>query len=151
MCYICNKVAKTPVLFMNDIYALLEENNLSRTPCRVEILKTLSQADSALSESEIRDQLAYNYDRTTVYRTLRNFLSQNVIHSISLEGGEVRYAMTPKKDKPHNSHHVHFYCNDCNGVFCISHNLFETPDLPKGFQPESFDLLVHGKCKNCTK
>jgi Fur family ferric uptake transcriptional regulator len=136
---------------MKDIYALLEENNLSRTPCRVEILKTLSRADSALSESEIRDQLAYNYDRTTVYRTLRNFLSQNVIHSIALEGGEVRYAMTPSKDKPHNSHHVHFYCNNCNGVFCISHKPFETPELPNDFQPESFDLLVHGKCKNCTK
>ncbi len=135
---------------MNDIYALLEENNLSRTPCRVEILKTLSRADSALSESEIRDQLAYSYDRTTVYRTLRSFLSQNVIHSISLEGGEVRYAMTPGKDKPHNSHHVHFYCNNCNVVFCISHKPFETPVLPKGFQPENFDLLVHGKCKNCT-
>lgn len=136
--------------FMNDIYALLEENNLSRTPCRVEILKTLSQAGSALSESEIRDKLGYNYDRTTVYRTLRNFLNQNVIHSISLEGGEVRYAMTPHKDKPHGSHHVHFYCNQCSGVYCISHKPFDTPRLPAGFSPENFDLLVHGKCKNCT-
>lgn len=135
----------------HDIYALLEQNNLSRTPCRVEILKTLSKADSALSESEIRDNLSYNYDRTTVYRTLRNFLNQNVIHSISLEGGEVRYALTPHKDKTHSSHHVHFYCNECSGVFCISHKPFETPSLPAGYKPVNYDLLVHGKCRNCSK
>lgn len=135
---------------MHDILALLEENNLSRTPCRVEILKTLLETGSALSEPEIRDRLGYNYDRTTVYRTLKSFLSQNVIHSISLEGGEVRYALTPQHDRPHpGSHHVHFYCNHCNGVFCISHKAFETPPLPQDFEPESFDLLVHGKCKNC--
>lgn len=135
---------------MNDIYSLLEENNLSRTPCRVEVLKTLLQSGSALSESEIRDKLGYNYDRTTVYRTLRNFLSQNVIHSISLEGGEVRYALTPSHDKPHSSsHHVHFYCSNCTGVYCISHEVFETPGLPDGFDALSYDLLVHGKCKNC--
>ena len=133
---------------MNDIYALLEQNNLSRTPCRVEILKTLKNAQSALSESEIREQLGYNYDRTTVYRTLRSFLSQDVIHSISLEGGEVRYALSEHKGTSH-THHVHFYCNHCSGVYCISHKEFNTPVLPEGFVPDNFDLLINGRCKKC--
>jgi len=136
---------------MNEIFSLLEKNKLSRTPCRLEVLKTLKYSGSALSEAEIREKIGDHYDRTTVYRTLRNFLKQDVIHSISLDGGEVRYALTPQKDMAHSSHHVHFFCNDCNGVFCISHQAFDTPRLPAGFKPESFDLLIQGRCGKCGK
>ena len=59
---------------MKEIYALLEGNRLSRTPCRIEILKALRQADSALSEPEIREKIGEHFDRTTVYRTLRSIL-----------------------------------------------------------------------------
>lgn len=136
---------------MNEIFALLEKNKLSRTPCRIEILKTLKQSGSALSESEIREKIGDHYDRTTVYRTLRNFLKQDVVHSISLDGGEVRYALTPHKGMAHSSHHVHFFCNDCSGVFCISHQAFVTPELPEGFNAESFDLLIQGSCGKCVR
>jgi Fur family transcriptional regulator, ferric uptake regulator len=136
---------------MNEIFSLLEKNKLSRTPCRIEILSTLQQSGSALSEAEIREKIGDHYDRTTVYRTLRNFLKQDVIHSISLDGGEVRYALTPQKDMAHSSHHVHFFCTDCSGVFCISHQAFHTPELPAGFKAESFDLLIQGSCRKCKK
>lgn len=136
---------------MNEIYAILEKNRLSRTPCRIEILKTLKESGSALSESEIRERIGDAYDRTTVYRSLRSFLKNDVIHSISLDGGEVRYALSPHKEAAHSSHHVHFFCTDCNGVYCISHQAFETPSLPNGFFPESFDLLIQGRCGKCKK
>ncbi|MDX9942741.1 MAG: transcriptional repressor [Bacteroidales bacterium] len=134
---------------MKEIYALLEGNRLSRTPCRIEILKALRQADSALSEPEIREKIGEHFDRTTVYRSLRSFLKLDVIHSIALDGGELRYALSPEKELADSSHHVHFFCNDCSGVFCISHQAFETPVLPDGFEATNFDLLVHGRCKNC--
>lgn len=141
-------VAKNSI-FLKEIQAILEENKLSRTPCRIEILKALKQAGSALSEQEIREKIGEHFDRTTVYRSLRSFLKQEVIHSIALDGGEIRYALSPQKEVASSSHHVHFFCNDCSGVFCISHQVFETPGLPEGFLASSFDLLVHGRCKNC--
>jgi len=136
---------------MNEIFSLLEKNKLSRTPCRVEVLKTLKHSGSALSEAEIREKIGDHYDRTTVYRTLRSFLKEEVIHSISLDGGEVRYALTPQKDMAHSSHHVHFFCTSCSAVFCISHQAFVTPELPEGFKAESFDLLIQGRCVKCKK
>ncbi|MBW6497514.1 MAG: transcriptional repressor [Bacteroidales bacterium] len=136
---------------MNEIFSLLEKNKLSRTPCRIEVLKTLKLAGSALSEAEIREKIGDHFDRTTVYRTLRSFLKEDVIHSISLDGGGVRYALSPHKEVAHSSHHVHFFCNDCNSVYCISHQAFETPELPKGFMAESFDLLIQGSCRKCKK
>ena len=137
------------LLCMKEIFALLEKNKLSRTPCRIEIIKALQKSGSALSEPEIREKISEQFDRTTVYRSLRSFLRQDVIHSITLDGGEVRYALSPKKEVAYSNHHVHFFCNDCNGVFCISHQAFVTPELPKGFEATNFDLLVHGKCRNC--
>ncbi len=134
---------------MTNLNELLDSKNLSRTPCRVEILKVLSNSESALSEPEIREQLAYNYDRTTVYRTLRSFLNQDVIHSISIEGKEVRYAINPGEDATHGHYHVHFSCNHCRNVYCISHETFEVPQIPKGYLPMSYDLLIQGLCDKC--
>ncbi len=132
-----------------EILTLLGNKNLSRTPCRVEILKTLLGAGSALSEAEIRNQLSYNFDRTTIYRTLRSFLDQDVIHSISLEGGDVRYAITRSKERHAEQFHAHFYCDECSSVYCLSRPEFVPPVLPEGFAASSYDLLVNGRCKKC--
>jgi Fur family transcriptional regulator, ferric uptake regulator len=134
---------------MPDVDELLENKNLSRTPCRVEILKVLKGSDSALTEPEIREQLAYNFDRTTVYRTLRSFLIQDVIHSISVEGKEVKYAINHLHETATSNYHVHFSCNHCKGVYCISHEAFEIPQIPEKYLPLSYDLLIHGLCNKC--
>jgi Fur family transcriptional regulator, ferric uptake regulator len=134
---------------MIEVNELLDSKNLSRTPCRVEILKVLIDSETALSEPEIREQLAYNYDRTTVYRTLRSFVSQDVIHSISVEGKEVRYAITHSDHQATSPYHVHFSCNHCRGVYCISHEVYEVPEIPPGYKPVSYDLMIHGMCDKC--
>lgn len=133
---------------MKEIHKLLDASNLSKTPCRIEVLKTLLNSNAALSDSEIRQNLEDQYDRTTIYRTLKNFLNQDVIHSITLENGEVRYALTHQNQKK-NTNHIHFYCNHCNSVYCISPRQFSFPELPQGFSPDSFDLLIHGQCNKC--
>lgn len=132
-----------------DVYALLGTKNLSRTPCRVDILRTLMESGSALSETEIRNKLSHSFDRTTIYRTLRSFLVQDVIHSISLEGGEVRYAISQPKQKSSGTFHVHFFCDGCNNVYCLPNPEFNPPVLPAGFSASGYDLIINGKCKVC--
>jgi Fur family transcriptional regulator, ferric uptake regulator len=132
-----------------EVNALLGNKNLSRTPCRVEVLRALLDSGSALSETEIRNKLSYNFDRTTIYRTIRSFLDQDVIHGISLEGGEVRYAITQTREKHSGHFHAHFYCDGCNNVYCLSRPEFVPPVLPEGFSATSFDLLINGRCKEC--
>jgi Fur family ferric uptake transcriptional regulator len=133
-----------------EAQALLGEKNLSRTPCRIEILRSLLESGSALSESELRHKLSSSFDRTTIYRTLRSFLEQDVIHSISLEGGEVRYAITRTRESHTGNFHSHFYCDECNNVYCLSRPEFQPPDLPEGFVASGYDLIINGRCAKCT-
>jgi Fur family transcriptional regulator, ferric uptake regulator len=134
---------------MDEAYALLGHKNLSRTPCRVDVLRTLLESGSALSETEIRNKLSYAFDRTTIYRTLRSFLEQDVIHSIALEGGDVRYAITRNKQKSAEHFHAHFFCDGCNNVYCLPKPEFNPPVLPDGFTASGYDLIINGKCKTC--
>ncbi len=133
----------------DEVYTLLGNKNLSKTPCRVEILNTLIEAGTALSENDIRNKLSYNFDRTTIYRTIKSFLDQDVIHSISLDNGEVRYAITRTREKHIEHFHAHFYCDGCTNVYCLPRPEFIPPQLPEGFVASGFDLLINGKCKNC--
>jgi Fur family transcriptional regulator, ferric uptake regulator len=131
-------------------HALLVDKNLSRTPCRVGIIKTLMESGSALSETEIRNKLSYNFDRTTIYRTLRSFLEQGVIHSIALDGGEIRYAITLGREEKNPQFHAHFFCDGCNNVYCLPKPGFSPPVLPDGFIAGGYDLVINGRCNRCT-
>ena len=152
--YFCNYVAFIHAginggIVMKDVVTLLGKNNLAKTPCRVEILRMLSEAGSAVSEQEIRQQLRHAYDRTTIYRTLRNFLAQGMIHSVSIEGQDIRYALS-KKEGCHNGNvHMHFHCGRCARVYCLKEATFSKPELPLHFTANDYDLVINGVCGTC--
>lgn len=132
-----------------DASSLLGMKNLARTPCRVEILRALISAGSALSENEIRQTLKQGYDRTTIYRTLRSFLSQGIIHSVAIEGHDIRYALSKVSDCQSGNVHVHFHCYQCAGVFCINGSNFVKPAIPESFLAKNYDLIINGVCNKC--
>lgn len=134
---------------MTDIITLLGKKNLAKTPCRVEILRTLINSDSAMSEQELRQNMTHDYDRTTVYRTLRSFLTEGIIHSVAIEGNDVRYAITRNSECNAKDVHVHFHCNQCAGVFCLHPDIFTKPLLPKNFSAKNYDLVINGICNKC--
>jgi Fur family transcriptional regulator, ferric uptake regulator len=134
----------------DQAFSLLGDKNLSRTPCRVGVIRTLLESGSALSETEIRNKLAYNFDRTTIYRTIRSFLEQGVIHSIALEGGEIRYAITHNREEISPNFHAHFFCDGCNNVYCLPKPGFSPPVLPEGFVAGGYDLVINGQCSKCS-
>lgn len=134
---------------MTDIITLLGSKNLAKTPCRIEILRTLINSDSAMSEQELRQKMTNDYDRTTVYRTLRSFLSEGIIHSVALEGNDVRYAITKISECHAKDVHVHFHCDQCTGVFCLHAGIFAKPTLPEKFIAKNYDLIINGICEKC--
>lgn len=48
---------------------ILTKHSLMCTSCREGIIQTMPEANKALSETEIRERLSGNYDRTTFYRS----------------------------------------------------------------------------------
>lgn len=118
---------------------------MSKTPCRVGMLTVLLESDSALSELDIKYRMKNEYDRTTIFRNLKAFLKEELIHAISLEGGEVRYQVTGK----HAHTHAHFHCKLCSNLYCLREIEMQQFALPAGFSATEYDLVLKGCCQSC--
>lgn len=128
-------------------YEVLHEHNLKRTSCREGILSVIYNAGQALSENEIRERLAGNFDRTTFYRSFRTLQESKILHKIVVDNQLVKYALdnsvTLKKE------HAHFYCEKCNSVRCLESVQVETPALPNGFKAFETEIIIKGMCNKC--
>lgn len=128
---------------------VLHQHQLKRTSCREGILDAIIEAGHALSESEIRDRLQGNYDRTTFYRSFKTLEENNILHKIMVDNQLIKYAIESSADK--KEAHAHFYCEACECVLCMnSINLF-MPQLPNGYEPRTIELIIKGLCQKCTK
>jgi Fur family transcriptional regulator, ferric uptake regulator len=125
---------------------LLESSNLSKTTGRINILETLLQSPSALSEREIEDRLKGICDRATIYRTLKLFVSTGIIHSIATESMVTLYIL---KREP--KEHLHFKCEDCGSIICLPEVQIHQHSLPDGFKKKDASILITGICNACNK
>ncbi len=128
---------------------ILNNHSLKRTSCREGIIEIMLNANKALSEVEIRENLSGNYDRTTFYRSFKTLEEHKIIHKIVVDNLMVKYAI----DNPihQNKGHVHFFCNDCHTVQCIDTVNVLDIKLPDGYTPTEIEVLIKGKCAICRK
>ena len=128
---------------------VLSGHNLKRTSCREGIIEVIMTAGKALSENEIRERLAGNYDRTTFYRSFKTLEEHAIIHKIVVDNQLVKYALdnsvTRKKE------HAHFYCNNCGAVLCLESVPVVQPVLPDGYTGEETEVIIKGTCALCGK
>lgn len=136
---------------MVQIRNILYEFNLAKTPCRTEILRILDGASLALSEDEIRQQFSVEFDRATVFRTLRTFLEMNIIHRVMVTPTDIKYALTKDQISKGNAirNHAHFHCQQCDQVVCLGSLPVDQSSIPQGFDVKAFDIVVNGTCDRC--
>lgn len=132
---------------------LLKDKNIRETPFRVAVLAAFNKFPNAISLWQIEDELG-EHDRITLYRTLKTFTDNGIIHEISLVGGEKRMALC-KSDCAHDGHHhqhdhVHFQCKRCDEIFCVETTAFPKIVL-KNFKIESLEVTAKGLCGKCSK
>lgn len=123
---------------------LLSGKGIRATAHRTEILNLLINSPVALSEKQIRSKLTTQIDRATVYRALKTFTDQEIIHPLFTEKDTTKYLI--KKD---HEEHIHFKCRGCNQLICLPEIQFNNLPLPEGFEKDSVNFIVHGTCKNC--
>jgi Fur family ferric uptake transcriptional regulator len=129
---------------------ILIHHGLTKTPCRSEMLRVLTASGTALSEDEIRDSLLVDFDRATIYRTLRTFLDTNIIHRVLLSPTEVKYALTdPGRERSGKPGHAHFHCQFCSRVFCLGRLPVDETNLPDGFEVREIEIVLNGICDRC--
>ena len=127
---------------------ILNNHDLKRTSCREGIIEVIMTANQALSENEIREQLAGNYDRTTFYRSFKTLEEHKIIHKIVVDNLLVKYeldnSVTRKKK------HAHFYCNGCEALQCLDNIEITQPAVPTGYKVHGLELIVKGFCAECS-
>lgn len=136
---------------MNGSPQLLKEFKLRSTPSRKAILNFFLKKNYALAHADIEKGIPSNFDRVTVYRTLKTFLDKGLIHKVLDDEGALKYALCTEACTMtgHHHDHVHFKCVRCGQTNCLE---VEVPPvkLPKGYQPGEINLLIQGVCAKCT-
>lgn len=133
----------------------LKTYNLRQTDCREGILDVFMNKEHALAHADVEAQLTEQFDRVTVYRTLKTFVDKGLIHKVLDDEGGVKYALCKDNchagDHTHHHDHVHFKCTACGLTTCLDHVVIPNFILPEGYKRVETNLLVQGICKGCNR
>jgi Fur family ferric uptake transcriptional regulator len=122
------------------------------TPCRDAVLRAFEEAGYALSQGDIEQRLLTHFDRVTIYRTLKTFLTSGMIHKVLDDQGSIKYAICKSvcKHEAHQHDHVHFKCVQCGQTTCLETVHIPNIPLPEHFIKQESNLLIQGICKPCS-
>ncbi len=146
---------------MNLIGDLLKKHSLRNTEVRRKVLELFQVTDHAVSHSHIEEQLESQFDRVTLYRTLKSFEENHLIHRILNDSGVVTYALCREQchehdhqhEVAHTAHHthnhIHFKCEVCQLTFCLEQVGIPPIALPPHYSARSYQVLVTGICEKC--
>ncbi|MCU4164153.1 Fur family transcriptional regulator [Carboxylicivirga caseinilyticus] len=134
-----------------DIDKQLQTRNIKPTSMRQLVLQVLNEQKTAISLPELENKFE-KADKTTLYRTLKTFVENKLIHSIDDGTGSVKYALCQEACECHPEDlHVHFLCTVCGQTYCLTDVAVPKINLPAKFQLESVNMVVRGVCPSCDK
>jgi Fur family ferric uptake transcriptional regulator len=111
------------------------------------ILSVITEAGRPLSTQEILVEgqgLVPSLSIATVYRTLKDLITEGWIVPVKLPGEADRYEVTKLGE------HYHFKCSSCSKVFDIHERIKNNSlPVPADFIVESYDLILYGRCSEC--
>ena len=135
-----------------EVKSFLKQHELKETKARKAILEKFLNFDFALSHKDIENSLAEEYDRVTVYRTLKTFEEKGIIHQVN-DGEALRFALCQAhcEEQNHKDHHVHFKCEECGKIFCLESVKVPEIKMEEGFTALRSFFTIEGLCKDCNE
>lgn len=136
---------------MNEIEKLLEERKVRPTAMRILIYKFMAQKDIAVALTDIENAFV-KADRTTLYRTLKTFEENSIVHQIDDGTGVSKYALCEAgcNCEIEQDLHLHFHCSICDETICLTEHKIPHINLPDGYFAEDVNLVVKGICEKCS-
>lgn len=131
-----------------EIESKLINKNTKPTNMRILVYDFLATQESALSLSDIESQF-YKADRITLYRTLKTFEENGIVHSIQ-ENNTSKYKLCQDdcNEITHKDWHLHFYCKICKQTTCKEN--FVIPELTNSsLRIDEVRFFAKGVCENC--
>tara|TARA_R110002050_G_scaffold252628_2_gene390875 strand:+ start:5137 stop:5547 length:411 start_codon:yes stop_codon:yes gene_type:complete len=132
-----------------EIENRLKSFSIKPTAMRLLVAKEILKSKNAINFYEL-EQKFDQVERSTLYRTLKIFEDQHLIHPISDGTGSVKYGIC--KDncscKPEELH-VHFFCTKCENTYCLNEIPIPEVSLTNNYKIETATYLLKGTCPSC--
>lgn len=135
---------------MEQVDKILNQKAVRITAMRQLILEYFVTENAVLGLSELEKAFPKS-DRITMYRTLKTFEENGILHSIKGEGEEAKYALCQEHCTPvhHFDRHPHFQCEQCKKVTCMDSQLIPSMKLPNGYKQTEVSMMIKGICPDC--
>lgn len=128
---------------------ILLAKNIKPTPIRLKVLETLLSQTHAIRLYDIENMLD-GVERTSIFRTIKNFEKNNLVHEIDDGSGATKFALCEDRcECSLEDLHVHFFCKICERTFCLHRLQIPSMKLPADFTVESANFVIKGICRNC--
>ena len=131
--------------------SLLLTHGIRKTPFRIRVLELFLKASHSALRNKIIEQKLGQFDRITLYRTLKTFEKSKLIHEVVDGSNESKYALCDHSCSVHTSdkEHVHFLCTSCSETYCLNEVEDLKLNLPKSFKVEKIQVALSGVCNQC--
>ena len=134
-----------------QILRKLERRGIKPTAMRILVLKILLKQEYAISLTDLETEFE-RADRITLFRTLKTFEKQHLIHRIDDGAGAVKYALCGDNcECGQDDLHIHFYCTRCRKTYCMPENQVPNISLPTHFIIQKINIVIKGICDRCTR
>ena len=134
---------------MNQEENILKDRKIKPTAVRLLVLRQLMEIDKAVSLKDL-EQILVHSDKSTIFRTLKTFEQQKLIHSIADGSGVTKYALCLEScECAPQDQHFHFHCISCEATFCLPKQSIPIVKLPPKFTLNQANLVLKGVCANC--
>ncbi|MBZ0326724.1 MAG: transcriptional repressor [Altibacter sp.] len=136
---------------MKEIEETLESKGIRPTAMRILIYKYMVEKEIALALTDIENAFIKS-DRTTLYRTLKTFEENGIVHQIDDGTGTAKYAICEEhcNCELEQDLHLHFHCNSCDETVCLTEHKIPHINLPEGYKAKDANLVVKGICDKCS-
>ncbi|WP_035455170.1 Fur family transcriptional regulator [Algoriphagus terrigena] len=130
----------------------LKQKDIRPTAMRLLVLEALVVQKAAISLSDLEKTFEKS-DRVTLFRTLKTFQENGLVHSIDDGTGAPKYALCAEgcNCDIERDLHVHFHCRVCSETFCLPKYKIPEIELPSMFKGEEANLVVKGICGKCAE
>lgn len=129
----------------------LNQRDIKPTAMRILVLQYLMEQDNAVSLQSIENAFEIA-DKSTLYRTLKTFEKNKLVHTIDDGTKQLKYALCLESCECETfDQHYHFHCTNCQNTFCLTNQNIPQIELPKNFKMQQANMVIKGLCENCNR
>lgn len=130
-----------------DIEQTLIHHGVKPTSVRLLVARAVMRRSETFSLQDVEEWLP-DMDRSSIFRALRLFAEQKLLHTIDDGSGVNKYCVC-RCEGQHHLNHIHFACTACGKTYCLEDTSIPVVDLPEGFLATEYEYIIKGVCPKC--